>query len=394
MNILKYLIVFYDRSSLKNLLPILAAAPDVVKFYYDAGTYSYEYIYSTYEACVRYLPNLKFEVGAMDEHDFQSLSEKLETFIEHTYPDEVGIDLTGGNELSVIAGYETALQCGCHVYHTDIWKNTQFHFNTMKLRPGLMPFELTDLITAFGGKLLGYTDDSFLMQHRSALTYTADYLLHHLNRWLRTCQYFQKHNSALRQNGSLHFRSKWNYVQGSSEPQPDKQILNIFYSQKLIDYLNITEKHVEFRYANAQFMDYISSYGVWLELFVYFQLLEFKDVHDVHTSLKIDWNRHDHVDIIGNEIDVTCMYHARPVIISCKQSTGPISADTLNELYVVSRRIGGKYAIPILMTCSDMRSKHLALYLKAEEMGIHLMDVSDILARDFKVRLAEIIRNS
>ena len=79
------------------------------------------------------------------------------------------------------------------------------------------------------------------------------------------------------------------------------------------------------------------------------------------------------------------------MIISCKQSTGPITADTLNELYVVSRRIGGKYAIPILVTCSDMKTKHLALYLKAKEMGIHLLDISDVRSGSFQECLRRII---
>ena len=67
---MKYLIVFFDRSTLKNIVPTLAIAPDVIKYFYDPDVFSYYDIYSTFEACRKYIPGLRFEVGALDEHDY------------------------------------------------------------------------------------------------------------------------------------------------------------------------------------------------------------------------------------------------------------------------------------------------------------------------------------
>ena len=388
---MKYLIVFFDRSTLKNIVPTLAIAPDVIKYFYDPDVFSYYDIYSTFEACRKYIPGLRFEVGALDEHDYAQVYETVETMINHTHPDEVCIDLTGGSELAVIAGYEAGMCCGCDVYYTDIWKNKLFWLNAKQCIESVLPFDMEDLVTAFGGKLLGYSDDDFLWKYQKSLFTMSDYLIHRLNRWLRTSQYLQKYNSRLRQESRLHFKAPFEHSKNDTQLLPDMTLLEEFQKQGLIRYLSVNEKHVEFAYANVKMMDYMSSYGVWLELYTYYHLLRMDAVRDVHTSLKVDWNAHDHIEIIGNEIDVTCMYKSRPVIISCKQSTGPITADTLNELYVVSRRIGGKYAIPILVTCSDMKTKHLALYLKAKEMGIHLLDISDVRSGSFLECLKRII---
>lgn len=380
---MKYLIVFFDRSTLKNIVPTLAIMPDVIKYFYDPDVFSYYDIYSTYEACKKYIPGLRFEVGALDEHDYIQVTQTVEAMIRHTQPDEVCIDLTGGSELAVIAGYEAGMRCGCDVYYTDIWKNKLFQLNTKKCIESILPFDMEDLILAFGGKLLGYSDDEFLRKYQKSLFLTADFLIHRLNRWLRTSQYLQKYNSRLRQENRLHLKTPFENYKNETQPVPDISILEAFEKQGLIRYLNTSGAYVEFTYINAKLMDYMSSYGVWLELYTYYHLLKISEVRDVHTSLKVDWNAYDHVEIIGNEIDVTCMYKSRPVVISCKQSMGPVTADILNEIYVVSRRIGGKYAIPILITCSDMKTKHLALYLKAKEMGIHLLDITDVRSRNF-----------
>ena len=63
---MKILIEFYDRSVLKNMVAALSLQPDYLTFFYDKEMFDTFEIYSTYLACKKYLPALKFELRSVD----------------------------------------------------------------------------------------------------------------------------------------------------------------------------------------------------------------------------------------------------------------------------------------------------------------------------------------
>lgn len=388
---MKILIVFYDKSVLKNMVASLGIRPDIIKYFYDPNIFPYQEIYSTYLSCKKYIPQLSYEVGTVDIHDYIQITDALERYIDCFEGDDIYIDLTGGSELTVVAAYDVALKKDVHIYFTDITKNSIINLKTKKEQFRSEPFEIEDMVIASGGKLLSYSDDIFLAKNKKPLLATSAYILNHNADWLKTCQYFQKHNTRLRQCRTLKFKAAFEKHKNYPKTIPEMAFIYEFSHNRLIQNLSLTSEGIAFEYRNGPFFEYISSYGAWLELYTYYHVLEIEGLHDVHTSIKIDWNAHDQVEIVGNEIDVTAMYGTRPVVISCKQSQSPIGADVLNELYVVSRRIGGKYAIPVLVTMSQMKTKHLGIYLKAKEMGIFMFDVTDILSANFSTKLKRVI---
>lgn len=387
---MKILIEFYDRSVLKNIVAALAVNPDKIMFFYDKTEFNYVEIYSTYLACQKHIPHLSFEIGTTDYHDYDLIDKKLGAYIEENRADELCIDLTGGSELMVIAGYQAGIRAQIPVYYTDIYKNSIVDLYSKKEKYRSMPFELTDIIEAAGGKMMGYTDPEHLNSSRQQLAELAGLILKNNESWSKTSRYFQKNSAANRHNHGLHFEAPPEIIkEGSSVP--DKQLMYAFQKQRFISGLSYHKDRLSFDYKSRQTMDYMASYGVWLELYTYFTALSIPFLRDVKTSIKIDWNRHDDAEIIGNEVDVTAMFGCRPVVISCKQSPNPIGADVLNELYVVSRRLGGKYAVPVLVTYSKIKSEHHGIYLKAKEMGLKILDYDDIMSRDFAQRLKNII---
>lgn len=388
---MKILIEFYDRSTLKNLVAALGIRPDIIMFFYDPNIFPYQGIYSTYTVCKKYIPHLNYELGTVDVHDYAQIYSALEAYIHSSEGDEIYIDLTGGSELTVIAAYDVALKHNIHMYFTDISKNSIINLTTKKEQYRSLPFDIEDMVDASGGKMLSHTDDDYLKANKKSLYNMAAYILKNGNGWLKTCQYFQKHNVRLRQSKSLHFKAPFERHKNDPKLLPDMDYVYEMSHQRMIRNLFITTEGVSFDYKDHQMFEYVSSFGAWLELYTYYHVLDIPGLHDVHTSLKVDWNAHDQIEIVGNEMDVTAMYGCRPVIISCKQSKSPIGAEVLNELYVVSRRIGGKYAIPILVTMSQMRTKHLGIYLKAKEMGIHMLDATDILSNNYGTKLRRII---
>ncbi len=386
---MKILIEFYDRSVLKNMVAALSLQPDYLTFFYDKEMFDTFEIYSTYLACKKYLPALKFELRSVDYHDYPMIESKIGQYILDNCDNNICIDLTGGSELMTIAGYNAGKNANVQVFFSDIYKSEVVRLTQNGPKYRSLPFTLEDIIEAGGGKLSGFTPTDWLTKHKKELYAMSKKVLASPKAWSDTCRFFQKTRGQKTSN-PLHFEVSLNHT-ASNAGLPDKRMLYSCQSCRLIQNLLYTKQRLSFDFTFRRAAEYMSSYGVWLELFSYYEMLKIPKIRDVKTSIKIDWNRRDDIEIIGNEVDVTAMYGCRPVVVSCKQSTNPVSADALNELYVVARRIGGKYSITILITRSDIKHEHSGIYMKAREMKMHVLDASDILSQDFCLRLGRII---
>lgn len=386
---MKILIEFYDRSVLKNMVAALSLQPDYLTFFYDKEMFDTFEIYSTYLACKKYLPALKFELRSVDYHDYPMIESKIGQYILDNCDNNICIDLTGGSELMTIAGYNAGKNANVQVFFSDIYKSEVVRLTQNGPKYRSLPFTLEDIIEAGGGKLSGFTPTDWLTKHKKELYAMSKKVLASPKAWSDTCRFFQKTRGQKTSN-PLHFEVSLNHT-ASNAGLPDKRMLYSCQSCRLIQNLLYTKQRLSFDFTFRRAAEYMSSYGVWLELFSYYEMLKIPKIRDVKTSIKIDWNRRDDIEIIGNEVDVTAMYGCRPVVVSCKQSTNPVSADALNELYVVARRIGGKYSIPILITRSDIKHEHSGIYMKAREMKMHVLDASDILSQDLCLRLGRII---
>jgi len=378
---MKILLEYYDKNSLKNIPAILGTMPDKVVFFYDIKKFSHEEVISTGHACRNYIPHLKFEVVTIDNHDYDMIERKVDGYIRENPGDDFMIDLTGGSELLSIIGYKASKDTGIEMLYSDILKNSIIDLSVNQEKYRAFPFELKDIIEAQSGILIGYTNEKFLFKQKEHLYTLSIKLLRNVSQWSKTCTYFQKNSIDNRSNGNYTFEGR------PSNNYPDKDLMYEFQKHQLIKHLSFNNHMIRFEYQDKKSMELLSSYGLWLELYTYYCAQEIKELHDVKTSIKIDWNRLDSNTIIGNEIDVTAMYKSRPVIISCKLSENATNADALNELYVVSHRIGGEYAIPVLVTYSDIKAKRLGVYMKAKEMGIRVMDRTDILSDHFDLKL-------
>ena len=125
---MKTLIEFYDRSVLKNMTAVLALKPDFLIFFYDKARFTHFEVYSTFEACKKYIPNLHVELRSVDYHDYAAIEETIAGCISRNCDDVIGFDLTGGSELMTIAGYKAGMRAGASVFFTDIYKNEVVDF--------------------------------------------------------------------------------------------------------------------------------------------------------------------------------------------------------------------------------------------------------------------------
>ena len=63
----------------------------------------------------------------------------------------------------------------------------------------------------------------------------------------------------------------------------------------------------------------------------------------------------------------------------------------MNELMVIQSRLGGSYGKSILITLADTKKLNTPMNRRAKELGIMVMDKTDILAADFRNRLKNLI---
>ena len=172
---------------------------------------------------------------------------------------------------------------------------------------------------------------------------------------------------------------------------PDREILEKFQELGFMQDLYIKEgKQVQFSFSTIEDRQYCISFGVWLELYVYIAAAQSGEFNDVKLGTMIDWNAYDNITVAGNEIDVILMDESLPVFISCKLREADTAA--LNELLIAKKRLGGWFSKGIIVTYSKEKKIHLGTYKRAQELGLELLDATDIMAEDFDQRLVRAIR--
>ncbi len=388
---MRILIEFYHKNILDNMVAVLGAQPDIVMFYFDPVYFTHTAVYNTYLACRRYIPRLKLELGTCDSTDFWALEDKLSRYIRENAKDEIFIDLTGSNDLAAVASYSCSREGKIDLLYSDIRRSRILCINHPEKRYGYHCFEISDIIEGAGGKILSCANGDYLDKNREALESGAQYILENISSWSYLCSWLQKNGAGMRDKHSLHFQAALTQNARHKKNSPDTRLLHFLARTRLIQHLSITKNEISFDYRDRESLNYLTTYGVWLEFVTYYALKSSQKFHDVKNSLKVDWNRNDTQDIIGNEVDVTAMYGCIPVIISCKMSENATDADAVNELYAVSHRISRGHVIRVLVTFCDIKQRRHGIYLKAREMGIIVMDEADVRHPEFAARLERAI---
>ena len=111
--------------------------------------------------------------------------------------------------------------------------------------------------------------------------------------------------------------------------------------------------------------------GTALELFTCLAVSRCGSFSDCATGVEVDLDgRLTHMPgDPKNELDVLAMYGNQPVFISCKSTR--VTKEYLYEIQAVSRHVGGKYAIPVVVSTVPA---FFAVSERAREMGVLLAD--------------------
>ena len=113
---------------------------------------------------------------------------------------------------------------------------------------------------------------------------------------------------------------------------------------------------------------------------------------DVQISVVIDWEGEEekHSGTI-NELDILLTKGPTPVFISCK--TGVPNTQALNELDVLRERYGGYWAKGVLATMSHLSQVNPAVYRRAADMGIYVLQEEDLTGEGLPEKLLRIAQS-
>ena len=374
---MRILIEFFDNTILKNMTGVMSVRPDIAAFFYDKRTVDHRRVTEVCEACRRYVPDLKYELVSTDLTDPEIIGNRLRQYIRENAGDDIIMDITGGSDIVHFASYHAGREEDIEILYSDIERGRLRSFGKGDYLFGSMHVDLETLVSGVQGKIISSTDENYLEKNREALRNTAYVLLSNISQWSQACYYFQKKMEYNRETGSFHFKNR------GSDNVPSKKIMFAFADNELIRDLTYDNARLEFRIKDKYIMDSLTTFGVWLELYTYYAALKVKEFTDVRTSVKIDWFRKDLNENVDNELDVTAVLGLKPVIMSCKSSEKSATVEALNELYVVSRRLGGEFTAPLLVTLADTRNAKTALRKKGRDMGIAVIGSDEILSNDY-----------
>ncbi|WP_304508450.1 Card1-like endonuclease domain-containing protein [Anaerotignum sp.] len=387
---MELLIEFYDKDVLKNIVAPLTLRPKKVIYFYDIGMNDM-LVFTALKKCLeRNIPDIKLEYYPIDISSVDRISRQIGRIIDRNSIEKCALDLTGGSELMLLAGYKAGSKLNIPLLHTDLVNKRITDLEDDSLVAKTVPLTLEDFVDAKGACFMGESHRPPSEERFLAIKEMARFLFKHLHQWRYTCSFLQT-VAARTLPHELMMESKWNiHIKNGKAVYPDQEILEMFQTLGFIQNLSVHGEYVRFAFNTIEDRQYCISFGVWLELYVYISAKETGVFHDAKLGTMIDWDAYDNITVAGNEIDVILMDDSLPVFISCKLRDADTAA--LNELLIAKKRLGGWFSKGIIVTYSKEKKIHTGTYKRAQELGLELLDATDIMADDFGQRLVKAIR--
>lgn len=385
---MKVLIKYYDKDVLKNIMAPLSLKPDKIIFLYDEGLQDFKCFYGLNKCFKRHIPHIVLEKYSVNILDLQSIYEKTSQLI--TDEDTVSLDLTGGSELMLLAGFKAGSEKKADLYYTDIIGGAILDLNTQERVHKIVRLSLEDFIEAKGARFMGNSHQEPDPKRYQDILEMSQILFENLPLWQQTSNFMQI-VAARHSPHDIHMESRLEVSQKNGHKVGlNKKLLYAFQKHGFIKNVKMTQNNVSFSFCSVLDKQYVINYGVWLELYVFITAKLSGAFDDVKLGAMIDWDAYDGQVIAGNEIDVLLSDNSLPVFISCKLRNADSAA--INELVVAKKRVGGWFSKGIIVAYGRDKQDKSGTYRRAKELGIEMLDAKDIVSPNFGERLVRTVK--
>lgn len=376
------LIEFFDKDTIKNILAVLTLKPERVVYIYDSAVTDGKYFTALKKCFKKHFSSIVLEKIPVDINNVTEIYEKTCQVIDK-YGD-CAMELTGGSELMMIAGHKAGIDKKIKMYYTDIAQGKLMDIDDPSFEMKTAQLTFDDFMNAKGAEFVGESHREPDEKNYDSILDMCQYIFRNLRNWSYTCGYLQAVSSVMEYG--LQFSANISFLHKDGKHyRPDRRMLEMFEKYGFIKNLSITNNRVNFSFSYPEARIYMTTYGLWLEMFVFINAKRCGKFSDVKLGAMIDWDAYDNIRTAGNEIDVIIMENSIPVFISCKLRG--ISTPDINELYIQKKRLGGWFSKGVIVTSGDDKIKNTGTFKKAEEFGIIVLDRKDIKSRDFGERL-------
>ena len=185
------LLKFYDKDTLKNIAAVLSLKPKKIVYLYDKGMTDLSGFRSLGKCFQRNLPGLKIDIYAVDILSVGEISRTAIRIIEKEGVDGCSMELTGGSELMMVAGYKAAAAMGIPLLYTDLVGHRILDLSNDQEVCPVSILTLEDFLDAKGACLMGESHQAPEVERYDAILKMAKFLFRHLSEWKTTCSFLQ-----------------------------------------------------------------------------------------------------------------------------------------------------------------------------------------------------------
>lgn len=359
---------FLDGNVINNLVPVYTLQPNTLCIIYDDKRYRRKVLKGFEEAVRNKDSFIEIKEYACDSTNFEEINRLLEQIISEHSEEQIVADITGGPELMIAGACMIGKQGRLTPVYFDEDKNIVFSVFDSSICYKAKRITMDDYVMARGAKHYNNSRSLPSENEFESITRMSEKIFDYLEEW----KFLQKHLSAYFYGYSgMHFSV--NGIRcGKEMMRGIKELLGYFVEYGFIS----MRKDDRYVINNPKYKEYITNYGIWLEMYIYIKALECYD--EAHLGYIIDWNSTDGMDTNDNEFDVVIMDDNHPVFISCKM-TKPTSKD-LTEIGYMAKRLGGRDGVAMLATTYPVvatSEPSTSLFYRMQKMDVGLLEASD-----------------
>lgn len=372
------LLDLYDRTDLvSNMIALYALQP--VRIYY-VGEIGALKASSRQEALKRAAavlsPDTVVDFILVNPFRHEQIQSAIINLQEQYGRESMVVDLSGGQEILL---FQMGRICGQMGIQTVVYRPGRNALLCVcgskqgQLHPIVQPPTLPQMFAAAGCARLRYghihSDDVLSIALPYAET-MLELMLSIPTDWHDAVVYFQK---AIPQTGDeFAVTSPTSIRSGDRVFACPIEVLLRMRAAGMITQLGVNSHICSFHFQQSEFRSLFADQGIWLEIAVYTRLQRSGLFHHISIDAVVCWdNDADPDNNVENEIDVIATRGMGQLFISCK--TGIPDTAALNELAVLVRRFGSRYACGMLVTTQEV-AKKAKLRLRAAQLGLHVID--------------------
>lgn len=304
------------------------------------------------------------------------------------------LDITGGTDAALFAAGAVNAEKGlpCFTYSRKRNSFYNIHGADYAHEKGCdICYSVEDFFLMAGGAMRqGRVDNSVLSRYEESIDAFFALFLRYRKDWNRLITWFQRISQNKKDEPvSLYVTGPYT-VKGSygSRIKANPAFLRELEKLGFLKSLKIEgEERVSFRFKDEWIRGFLRDVGSVLELYTYAQAKKTGLFQDLVSSAVVDWESGSANNHVSNEIDLVATRGVVPLFVSCKVCD--VSTEALNELAILRDRFGGSMALSAIVTAEKCRA---VTRNRAEELGIHIIDLDDLSRGRLAERLSAIVQ--